>query len=180
MELGTLPRVLALTNGAGNREDAICWAYLEENGRVLENGKFLDLRLADPARPSATPESKDILAFVELVERRKPDVIAVSGWSVESRRLYKDLQDIIERHALSGTPFVDDDDQERSDPLEVVIVNDEVARPYHTSDRAVSDHPGLPPLTRYAVALAKYMQDPMKEYAALGRDITSISFDPNQ
>ena len=178
MELGTTPRVLALSNGAGKREDAICWAYLEENGRVLENGKFADLRLGNPER--SIPDSKDIATFVELVERRKPDVVAVSGWSVETRRLYKDLQEIIEKHELRGTPWVDDDDREQTDPLEVVIANDEVARLYHTSDRAAAQHPGLAPLTRYAIALAKYMQDPMKEYAALGRDIISISFDPNQ
>lgn len=178
MELGTTPRVLALSNGAGKRDDAICWAYLEESGRVLENGKFADLRLGNPER--SIPDSKDIATFVELVERRKPDVVAVSGWSVETRRLYKDLQEIIEKHELRGTPWVDDDDREQTDPLEVTITNDEVARLYHTSDRAIAEHAGLAPLTRYAIALARYMQDPMKEYAALGRDIVSISFDPNQ
>lgn len=178
MMLGTLPRVLALSNGAGNRADAICWAYLEESGRVLENGKFTDLRLGNQEK--YIEQGKDVKAFVELVERRKPDVVAVGGWSVETRRLYKDLQDIIENADLKGTPYEDDDDREISDPLEVVIANDEVARLYHTSDRANVDYPGLAPLTKYAIALAKYMQNPMKEYAALGRDINSISFDPNQ
>lgn len=181
MVLGTTPRVLALSNGAGNRADAICWAYVDENGRVLENGKFTDMRLGNPEK--YTSDGKDVAPFVELVERRKPDVLAVSGWSVETRRLYKDLQDIVERHNLQGTPYDDPDeegDHEVSDPLEVCIVNDEVARLYHTSNRATTDHPSVPPLTRYSIALAMYMQNPMKEYAALGRDIISISFDPNQ
>ena len=178
MELGTTPRVLALSNGGGKREDAICWAYLEESGKVMENGKFADLRLGNPDR--GIPDSQDIVAFAELVERRKPDVVAVSGWSIEARRLYKDLQEIVEKHGLHGPAWVDDDDREVNDPLEVVMANDEVARLYHASDRAVADHPALAPLTRYAIALARYMQNPMKEYAALGRDIVSISFDPNQ
>ena len=179
MELGTLPRVLSLTNGGGKREDAVCWAYVEENGRVLESGKFGDLRLGNSEKHS--DDGPDVIPFVELVERRKPDVITLSGWSVETRRLYKDLQDIVDKHDLRGTPYVDEEtDLERTDPLDVVICNDEVARPYHTSKRAYADHPGLPPLTRYAVALAKYMQDPLKEYAALGSDITSIIFDPSQ
>lgn len=179
MVLGTTPRVLALSNGAGNRADAICWAYVDENGRVLENGKFTDMRLGNPDR--YTSDGKDVAPFVELVERRKPDVIAVSGWSVETRRLYKDLQDIVERHSLQGTPYEDpDDDREVSDPLEVCIVNDEVARLYHTSERANTDHPSVPPLTRYSIALAMYMQNPIKEYASLGRDIISITFDPSQ
>ena len=179
MVLGTTPRVLALSNGAGDRADAICWAYVDENGRVLENGKFTDMRLGNPEK--YTSDGKDVAPFVELVERRKPDVVAVSGWSVETRRLYKDLQDIVERHSLQGTPYEDpDDDREVSDPLEIMMVNDEVARLYHTSARASTDHPSVPPLTRYSIALAMYMQNPMKEYAALGRDIISITFDPSQ
>jgi transcription elongation factor SPT6 len=179
MVLGTTPRVLALSNGAGDRADAICWAYVDENGRVLENGKFADMRLGNPEK--YTSDGKDVAPFVELVERRKPDVVAVSGWSVETRRLYKDLQDIVERHSLQGTPYEDpEDDREVSDPLEIMMVNDEVARLYHTSARASMDHPSVPPLTRYSIALAMYMQNPMKEYAALGRDIISVSFDPNQ
>ncbi|KAK5133491.1 hypothetical protein LTR08_007628 [Meristemomyces frigidus] len=179
MVLGTIPRVLALSNGAGNRGDAICWAYMEENGRVQENGKFTELRLGNEEK--SVPDGKDIAPFIELVERRKPDVIAVSGWSYETRRLYTDLRDIVEKHGLMGAPYEDqEEDRERVDPLDVMIVNDEVARLYHTSPRAEVDHPGVAPLTRYAIALARYMQNPMKEYAALGRDITSISFDSNQ
>jgi len=179
MVLGTTPRVLALSNGAGDRADAICWAYVDENGRVLENGKFTDMRLGNPER--YTSDGKDVAPFVELVERRKPDVVAVSGWSVETRRLYKDLQDIVDRHSLQGTPYEDpEDDREVSDPLEIFMVNDEVARLYHTSARASTDHPSVPPLTRYSIALAMYMQNPMKEYASLGRDIISITFDPSQ
>ncbi|TKA51660.1 Transcription elongation factor spt6, partial [Cryomyces minteri] len=178
MVLGTVPRILALSNGTGNIRDAICWAWVEEDGRVLENGKFTDLRLGNSEK--LIPDGRDIAAFVELVERRKPDVIAVSGFSVETRKLYKDLQDIIEERNLRGASFEDDDGREVSAKLEVIIVNDEVARLYHTSERSFVDYPGLAPTTKYCVALAKYLQDPMKEYAALGRDIISISFDPSQ
>lgn len=178
MVLGTTPRVLALSNGAGKRNDAICWAYVDENGRVLENGKFVDIRMGN--KEKYLPDGPDVANFVDLVERRKPDVVAVSGFSVETRRLYKDLQDVIEAHDLRGTPYEDDDGSEQSDKLEVVITTDEVARLYYTSDRAAAEHPTVPPLTRYCIALAKYMQSPLKEYAALGRDIVSISFTPHQ
>lgn len=179
MVLGTVPRVLALSNGAGNRGDAICWVYMEETGRVQENGKFTDLRLGNPEK--FIPEGKDVAAFIELVERRKPDVVAVSGWSVETRKLYKELQDLVESKALMGAPYEDqEEDRERQDPLDVIIVNDECARLYGLSKRAEIEHPALPPLTRYGVALARYMQHPIREYAALGKGITSISFDPNQ
>ena len=178
MTLGTTARVLALTNGAGTREDAICWAYMDEGGKVLENGKFTSVKSGNPERHQE--DGPDVNAFVELVERRKPDVVAVSGWSVEARRLYEDLRKLVERFDLKGTLAEDDDIQEETDELPVAMVNDEVARLYYQSDRALADHPALPPLARYAAALARYLQDPLNEYAALGRDIISISFDPNQ
>ncbi|PNS19134.1 hypothetical protein CAC42_1870 [Sphaceloma murrayae] len=178
MIAGTTPRVLALSNGTGGRGDAICWAYVDENGRVLENGKLTDLKLGNPEK--YLPEGKDIAGFVDLVNRRKPDVIAVSGWSVEARRLYKDLQDIVEQKDLRGTPYEDDEGHEQSEKLDIVLTNDEVARLYHTSDRALSEYPTLPPLTRYCIGLARYMQSPLKEYVALGNDIISISFNPHQ
>ena len=180
MQPGTTPRVLALTNGLGNRDDAICWAYLDEGGRVLENGKFGELKLGDLDRTIPTYDTQDVGIFVELVQRRNPDFVAVSGMSVEAKRLYKMIQEIITKHRLMGTPFTDDDDREAQDELEVVMVNDEVARPYHTSERAAKEHPGVPPLTRYCIALGRFIQSPLKEYAALGRDILSISFDPHQ
>ncbi|PSK58658.1 hypothetical protein B9Z65_6673 [Elsinoe australis] len=178
MIAGTTPRVLALSNGNGGRGDAVCWAYVDENGRVLESGKLTDLKQGNPEK--FIPEGKDIAVFVDLVNRRKPDVIAVSGMSVEARRLYKDLQDIVEQKDLRGTPFEDDDGNEQSEKLDIVLTQDEVARLYHTSDRAASEHPTVPPLTRYCIGLARYMQSPLKEYAALGKDIITIAFHPHQ
>ena len=179
MILGTLPRVLALSNGSGVfGRDSINWAWVEEDGRVLENGKFADLSVGDPDRGS--PDGADVKAFVELVSRRRPDVIGVSGFSAETRKLYKQLEELVEQKNLRGADYEGEDGKDVSDQLEVVIVNDEVARLYQTSDRANTEHPGFAPLTKYCVALAKYLQNPMKEYASLGKDIVSISFDPNQ
>lgn len=179
MVLGTVPRVLTLSNGTGTfGREAICWAWVEEDGRVLENGKFIDLTVGDPEKGSK--DGADLDAFVELVVRRRPDVIGVSGFSAESKRLCDQLDAIVQAKTLHGAEYENEDGQDVSDPLEVIIVNDEVARLYQTSDRATMEHPGFAPLTKYCVALAKYLQNPMKEYASLGRDIVSLSFDPSQ
>ena len=179
MQLGTVPRVLAMSNGSGAfGRDAICWAWVEEDGRVLENGKFIDLALGDPER--GTEDGTDVSAFVELVDRRKPDVIGISGFSAETKKLFKQVEEIVERKDLHCAEFEDEDGNKLSDKLEAIIVNDEVARLYQTSDRATMEHPGFAPLTKYCVGLAKYLQNPLAEYASLGRDIVSISFDPNQ
>ena len=179
MMIGTVPRVLALSNGTGSvGREAVCWAFVDENGRVLGNGKFTDLILGDPER--GTDDGADVKGFVDLIPHFHPDVIGVSGFSAETRKLYKLIDDIVERKGLHGADYEDEDGNNRNDRLEVMIVNDEIARLYQTSDRANMEHPGFAPLTKYCVGLAKYLQNPMTEYASLGRDIISISFDPAQ
>ena len=176
---GTVPRVLALSNGSGvPGRDAICWVWVAEDGRVVENGKWTDLAPGDKDRD--LPDGKDVEAFVEVVRRRAPDVIGISGFSPETRKLYNNLNTIVREKNLRSAPFEDETERETSEYLEVVIVNDEVARLYQTSERAKSDHPSFPPLTKYCVALAKYLQNPLLEYVALGKDLTSISFSAAQ
>lgn len=172
MMLGTIPRVLALSNGNGDpNRDAVCWAWVEEDGRVLEHGKFDNLSRDERSRE----------AFVELVQRRKPDVLGMGGFSVETHRLITSLRDLVKDRGLKGADFEDPETgEDTAEPLDVIVVNDEVARLYKDSPRASIDHPGYAPLTKYCVALAKYLQNPMKEYAALGRDIISLSFHPCQ
>ncbi|KAI9671942.1 MAG: Transcription elongation factor spt6 [Caeruleum heppii] len=172
MLIGTVPRVLALSCGAGQPgRDAVCWAWVEESGRVLENGKWTDLRFDEKAKDD----------FVELVQRRKPDVIGVSGFTVETRKLIVDVEKLVDERDLRCAEYEDEETGDYiSGKLDVVAVNDEVARLYQTSTRATLEHPGFAPLTRYCVALAKYLQNPMKEYAALGKDIVSIAFHPAQ
>lgn len=178
MILGTVPRVLALSVGAGSvGRDEVFWAWVEDDGRMLEEGQF---RHIVPGDSEGVEDDPQVQALVELVERRKPDVIAVSGFSTGTQSLHRCLELIIELKDLKGAAYEDEDGNDRSDKLEVVIVNDEVARLYQTSGRAELEHPGAEPLTKYCVALAKYLQNPMKEYAALGKDIVSISFHPCQ
>ncbi|KAH8671172.1 transcription elongation factor SPT6 [Xylariales sp. PMI_506] len=168
MVLGTSPRVLALSNGMGDvGKDPVFWAWIEEDGRIIEQGRFGNL-----ARDEAHRE-----AFVEVVERRKPDVIAVSGFSADTHKLVRDVEALVSEKALMGPDFKDpESDDYRAELLEVMVVNDEVARLYKDSPRALAEHPGMHSVTRYCLALGRYLQNPMKEYAALGKDITSLIF----
>jgi transcription elongation factor SPT6 len=172
MVLGTTPRVLTLSNGMGDpNRDPICWTWVEEDGRVLDHGKIVNLARDESQRD----------AFAELVRRKNPDFVGISGFSADTHRLIKDVEGIISEKGLMGPEYDDPDTNEyRSDLLEVVVVNDEVARLYKDSPRAVAEHPTLGSLTRYCIALARYMQNPMKEYAALGKDVTSLLVHPYQ
>jgi transcription elongation factor SPT6 len=177
-DVGSTPNVIALSNGKGMRGDAICWAYVENDGRVLENEKLVDFRLGNSEKN--IPDGKDVAIFVEVLRRRRPDVIGISGFSVETRKLYKDLQEVINQFDIRGPLYDGPDGEEKSDPLEVVLVNDEVARLYYNSQRAAAEFPKYPQLTRYCIALARYLQNPLAEYASLGKDIVSIPFVENQ
>lgn len=176
--LGVIPRVLALSNGAGQRNDAVCWAFVDVNGAVVDNGKFVDIKVGDDERGIA--DTEDVAHFVKLLEQRVPDVVAVSGWSVETRRLHLELEKIVAKFDIQSAKYDDDLGDPVSKPVEVHLINDEIARMYHTSARAAVEHPALPSLTRYCVALGKYCQSPLKQYAALGRDVLSIPLSPHQ
>ncbi|KAK1488275.1 SH2 domain-containing protein [Colletotrichum cuscutae] len=172
MILGTLPRIITLSNGmADPARDPTLWASVEEDGRVIEQGKLGNLARDERAREE----------FVEIVNRRRPDAIGISGWSADTQKLVRDLESLISEKGLMGPEFDDPELGEyRTEPLEVIVVNDEVARLYKDSPRAVAEHPTLSSLTRYCIALAHYMQNPLKEYAALGKDIASLAFHPCQ
>ncbi|KAK7746295.1 Transcription elongation factor spt6 [Cytospora paraplurivora] len=172
MVLGTTPRVLALSNGMSDpAREKISYAWVEEDGRVIEHGQLGNLARDEEARDELT----------ELVKRREPDVIAVSGYSADTHKLVRDLENLVNERGLMGPEYDDPETNElRTDLLEVMVVNDEVARLYKDSPRALAEHPTLGSLTRYCVALAHYLQNPLKEYAALGKDIISLTFHPCQ
>lgn len=172
MLLGTTARVLVFTNGMSDpSREKITYAWVEEDGRVIEHGQLGNLARDEEAREQ----------FTELVSKRQPDVIAVSGFSADTNKLVKDLENLVNEKGLMGPSYDDPETNElRTDLLEVMIVQDECARLYKDSPRAQAEHPNISPLTRYCVALAKYLQDPLKEYAALGKDIVSLSFHPCQ
>ncbi|CCO27990.1 Transcription elongation factor SPT6 AltName: Full=Chromatin elongation factor SPT6 [Rhizoctonia solani AG-1 IB] len=54
--------------------------------------------------------------------------------------------------------------------------HDEVARIYQHSARAEAEFSALPLVARYCVSLARYVQNPLNEYAALGSDLTAVTF----
>ncbi|QRV99986.1 transcription elongation factor SPT6 [Ceratobasidium sp. AG-Ba] len=59
---------------------------------------------------------------------------------------------------------------------EVMYGYDEVARIYQNSPRAEAEFSALPLIARYCVSLARYVQSPLNEYAALGSDLAAIQF----
>jgi transcription elongation factor SPT6 len=118
--------------------------------------------------------------FTELVKRRKPDVIVVGGMSMSTTKLMQSLKELVAKIFGDDQAETSWGDDSRNDPSQappVVYVQDEVARIFQHSKRAEEDFPQLSLVGRYCAGLARYTQSPLNEYAALGSDLTAITFD---
>ncbi|KAF5373643.1 hypothetical protein D9758_000608 [Tetrapyrgos nigripes] len=151
MQLGETASVLAVSWGKGDpQKDAISVVFMDDGGRMREYIKI------DNLVDAATRDE-----FVDIIQRRKPDVIVIGGFSIATAKLSQRVKEI-----ETQTP--------------VIYVKDELARIYHVNSRAKTEFGSLPPVARYCVGLARYVQSPLNEYAALGSDITAITFDEQQ
>jgi transcription elongation factor SPT6 len=161
---GTTARVLAVSGGMSEfPRDAVVAVLLDEDGNVVEH-----LKLPEPRQPGFKA------AIVDVVKRKSPDVIGVSGFTVNSTKLFDALTEIVRDEEL--TPGGD----AGSIPIEVIWVDDEVARLYQNSARAESEFAEQAPLGRYCVGLARYLQSPLLEFAALGDELSAVQIHPDQ
>ncbi|KIJ44055.1 hypothetical protein M422DRAFT_60198 [Sphaerobolus stellatus SS14] len=61
--------------------------------------------------------------------------------------------------------------------IPVIYVHDDSARIYQHSKRAADEFSALTQVAKYCVGLARFTQSPLNEYAALGKDLTAITYD---
>jgi transcription elongation factor SPT6 len=171
MVAGETASVLAVSWGKGDpHKDAITLVFLDEAGRMREHTKIdnlYDIEMVDE--------------FVDLLKRRKPNVIVIGGFSVATLKLTNLVKKII-----GGPNSQPDDENGWNNPpptngqtfnIPVIYVHDDVARIYQHSKRAAAEFSALSPTAKYCVGLARYTQSPLNEYAALGVDITAIAFE---
>ncbi|KAJ7235446.1 transcription elongation factor SPT6 [Mycena haematopus] len=153
------PSVLAVSWGKGDpHKDAITLVFLDPRGRLREQTKLdnlVDMEMRDE--------------FIDILRRRKPDVVGIGGFSMATTKLSARIKEIIKDLGNSYS----DTDQGQNTP--VVYVRDDVARLYQHSQRAASEFGAYPLITKYCVGLARYLQDPLIEHAALGPDIDLIT-----
>jgi transcription elongation factor SPT6 len=130
-------------------------------------------------------DADNIDEFKDLLKRRKPDVAVVGGFTVATLKLMNRVKELF-RGSSATAPA----EQSWSNPSEgwgasneqafdipAIYVQDDVARIYQHSKRATEEFSALPPNAKYCVGLARYVQSPLNEFAALGPDLTAISFD---
>lgn len=162
---GTTARVLALSCGMGDfGHDAVLGIVMDEDGEVLEY-----VKMGNPK------EAAFRASFVQLVNRRTPDVVGIAGFTVNSNRFFQIIKDIVKEEDLTAGS-----DTDATDALDVIWVQDEVARLYQHSARSIEEFPDQVTLSRYCVGLARFLQSPLLEYAALGKEISAIPIHPFQ
>ncbi|EAL22689.1 hypothetical protein CNBB1380 [Cryptococcus deneoformans B-3501A] len=183
MEQGETPSVLAITNGKGDIRDAVMAVMLDDEGNVRTQTKFDNLR-----------DEEDKTMFIELLEKRKPKVVVIGGFSAQTARLKDAALVAIRQHAielLGQNPPVSDaypdhegfqyamaeyDEKLKAHLIPLIFVNDATARLYMSSEEAEKEHPNLPLNGRYALGLARYAQNPLNAYCKLGKHIASVTF----
>ncbi|RUS16496.1 hypothetical protein BC937DRAFT_91142 [Endogone sp. FLAS-F59071] len=181
-----LPRVLGVSWGNGDQKDIIMMAFLNHEGHFTD-----DLRLAN------LKDEANVKKFTEFLLFCKPHVIGIAGFNLQTRRLIEQVQAVLSSNNKDQSGGDRDRDRERDrdsrgrdrdrdrerererdalSNITVTVVDDEVARLYQQSRRAQEEFKELPPLMRYCIALARRLQSPLNEYAALGKDLSSIRY----
>ncbi|TYJ56714.1 transcription elongation factor SPT6 [Cryptococcus floricola] len=184
MEQGEIPSVIAITNGKGDIRDAVMTVVLDDEGNVRSQTKFDNLK-----------DDEEKIIFTELLEKRKPKVAVIGGFSVQTARLRDNALSVIREHAiemLGQQPPIPDaygvedgrfayemvqyEERLKEHLIPLIFVNDATAKLYMGSEEAEKEHPNLPLNGRYALGLARYVQNPLNAYCKLGRQIGSITF----
>ncbi|KAJ1913608.1 Transcription elongation factor spt6, partial [Tieghemiomyces parasiticus] len=157
------PRVLTVTPAEGQnaRSQGVAWAALDSRGQLVDQGVLMDLRDPDNARE-----------FVDLLGKRRPDVVGVAGTTTASKRLLEDVQLAVEDYQRSANL--------NAESMTVTWVDDETARMYRDSPAGREQFPQLTSPLRYCVALGRALQDPLAAYAALGPAVRVIAHHPSQ
>lgn len=180
---GEVPSVLALSNGRGDIRDAVIAVLLDKRGNILVQTKFDNLR-----------DEADRESFMDLVIKKNPDVVTVGGMSVHTARVRDDakkaLQLVAARSINESAPdsqmYSSQDEyndavqlfEDRIRPFLVPLIMppDATARLFMDSDEAKSEYPTLPPSGRYALAMARYTQNPLNSYARFGKKMLDMTF----
>ncbi|KAI9625586.1 hypothetical protein KEM48_010848 [Puccinia striiformis f. sp. tritici PST-130] len=109
-------------------------------------------------------------AFSEFLQKRAPDVIVVV-FSASTYRLLGDVK------TISGELGMTTEAASKLD-YPVIVARDDTARLNQQGKRAEEEFGELHLLE--GIALPRYVQSPLNEYAAAASDLTAISFHPDQ
>ena len=159
--------MLVISWGKGDpHRDAITVVFVDEAGRLRDHTKIDNLYDQD-----------NLDEFLYLLDRKKPDLAVVGGFSIATLKLRQRVTEVLRGTTVSGSDGNEWGGNSKAFDIPVIYVHDDVARIYQHSKRAAQEFSALSPTAKYCVGLARYVQSPLNEFAALGPDITAIPFD---
>ncbi|KAI5949370.1 SPT6 [Candida jiufengensis] len=174
---GTKPNVLALTFGKGDQFDAVVGAFVKDNGKAQAffKSEFNPIRDSESAE-SFMGELKEF--FDHNLHADKADVITISGFNINSKRLFDTVKKFVEENGITANTH--DLNVEHPPLVNVIWGQDETARLYQNSSAAKIDYPDKATIVKYVIGVAHYIQNPILEYVSLGDDILSLTFHEHQ
>ncbi|CAD5223704.1 unnamed protein product [Bursaphelenchus okinawaensis] len=159
---------IAPTAEFSGESQAVC---LDENGLMVDH---CPVTFHSKFRNEGVNWDVSLRAFVAMVRKHRPHVIAIAGTDLRSIGLKRDL----ERHIDEA---VNDDRLDVKVPVE--IVSTETAKIYCNSKTGREEFPHQHPNTRLAISAGRCLLDPLLEYARLfnkENDYLSIKLHPLQ
>ncbi|UZJ54735.1 hypothetical protein CBS101457_004055 [Exobasidium rhododendri] len=189
-----LPKVLAVSHGDGDmRTSHVETIFLDAGGRFRQRNEFETIELPQILDPMEASE-EDLKPhpardFIQLLVNRRPDVIVINGFSPRTVTLKKQVLECVEKaiNMIVEKKEIPSEEEEQRRiarelaQIDVIYCHDDVARLYQHSARAAEEFSSLTTLGRYCVGLARYVQSPVQEFAALSEeDLLALRYDTYQ
>ncbi|KAL6450473.1 SPT6 Transcription elongation factor SPT6 [Candida maltosa Xu316] len=178
-QFGFKSNVLSLTFGKGEFDNAVVGIFLKETNKI--GGIFKSTENPIRSRESEDIFKGQLLEFyhTNFARSDKPDVIVVSGYNSNTKKLFDVVSAVVSENGIRGN-VVDSNLSSEPGLVKVIWGPDETARLFQNSERAKLDIPDKATIYRYALGVARYVQDPLLEYISLGDDILSLTFHKHQ
>ncbi|KAH8293318.1 hypothetical protein KR018_001078 [Drosophila ironensis] len=151
-------RVLALAYDPDPSVAAFC-AVTTVEGDISD---YLRLPNILRRKNSHNPEEKaqklmDLKKLSDFIKMKKPHVVVIGSESRDAQAIQTDIKEILKELENS----------EQFPPIEVELIDNELAKIYANSKKGESDFKEYPALLKQAASLARKMQDPLVEYSQL-------------
>ncbi|CAG8546364.1 6881_t:CDS:2 [Funneliformis caledonium] len=163
MRRSAIPRVFALSFGAGGRDNDTCCVYINEYGKKIHEWFWPMLKDLN---------SNEGNEFLNALEEHNPHIIVVRCYDFKTKFLLQTVKTFVRYH--------NERINNSSEKVTVTVIDDKVAIEYTASEIAKKEYPKSVELSRYCTSLARMVQNPLMEHLRLGDKIMSIKFHPLQ
>ncbi|XP_076452893.1 transcription elongation factor SPT6-like [Babylonia areolata] len=167
-------RVLGISYSE-NKTTCAFGALIDGDGLVSDFVRlpYFTLRRKSPRAMERDWKENDLQKLKEFILNKKPHVIAITAESRTSCMLMDDIKDIL----------AELEQEEQIPPINVELVDNEVAMIFENSTKAQSEFRDYPGPLRHAISIARRIQDPLVEFAQLcnsDEEILCLKYHPMQ